>query len=90
MPTEGAKTGLIWQFKKRAQGLSGYFNKDKVCLLRDPHIESLPVGFSGFPVHRRALHQTLQKLSSFIIHMGTRQLMIWVVITAWGIKGMTE
>ena len=30
-------------------------------LLWDPHIESLPAGFSGFPGHRRAPYQRLQK-----------------------------
>ena len=32
----------------------------KVYLLRDVHMESLPVGFSGFPGHRRAPHQKSQ------------------------------
>ena len=36
-------------------------NKFIYYLLRDLHIESLPAGFSGFPGHRRAPRQKLQK-----------------------------
>ena len=38
------------------------FINDFFCLRRDLHIESHPAGFSGFPGHRRAPHQKLQKL----------------------------
>ena len=33
-----------------------------VYLLIDPHIMSLPAGFSGFPGYRRAPHKKMQKL----------------------------
>ena len=54
----------IKQTKKKGKPRKVYCSEIKkhVYLLRDPHIESLPAGFSGFPGHGYAPHQKSQKL----------------------------
>ena len=58
----GKPKRFVWTFGVDLGMTLGRGRRRKGYLLKDPNIESLPAGFSGFSGHRRAPHQKLQKV----------------------------